>query len=44
MVLAEGAMGFSHTPGGSNVLFVDRDAEFIRFPGEFAICKCFVMR
>jgi len=41
MVFAEGAIDFNHTP--RNVLFMDGHVEFIRHPGEFPLCKCWVM-
>ena len=42
MVFAEGAIDFNHTPSGSNVLYMDGHVEFIKYPGEFPICKCLV--
>jgi hypothetical protein len=43
MVFTEGAMGFSHTPGGSHALFRDGHLELIRRPGEFPIRERFAM-
>lgn len=33
---------FNHIPGGSNVLYMDGHVEFMRFPGEWPICKAYV--
>jgi len=30
---------FSHVPGGSNVLYMDGHVAFVRYPGEFPICR-----
>jgi prepilin-type N-terminal cleavage/methylation domain-containing protein/prepilin-type processing-associated H-X9-DG protein len=30
---------YNHVPGGGNVLFMDGHAEFIKYPGEFPICR-----
>lgn len=33
--------GFSHVPGGSNVLYADGHAAFVRYPGEHPLTRCF---
>ncbi|MEA3364524.1 MAG: DUF1559 domain-containing protein [Candidatus Hydrogenedentes bacterium] len=33
---------FNHIPGGSNVLYMDGHVEFIRYPGEWPICRAYV--
>jgi prepilin-type N-terminal cleavage/methylation domain-containing protein/prepilin-type processing-associated H-X9-DG protein len=43
MKWADGGWYFNHVPGGANILFMDGHVEFIKFPGEFPICKCMVM-
>lgn len=30
---------FNHIPGGSNALYMDGHASFIKFPGEFPVCR-----
>lgn len=35
------AKNFNHVPGGSNVLFMDGHAEFIRYPGDFPLTTTF---
>jgi len=30
---------YNHVPGGGNALFMDGHAEFIKYPGEFPICR-----
>jgi prepilin-type processing-associated H-X9-DG protein len=30
---------YNHVPGGGNVLFMDGHVEFIKYPGEFPVCK-----
>ena len=37
-----GWSNFNHIPGGSNVLYMDGHVEFMRFPGEWPICKAYV--
>ncbi|MBI2425926.1 MAG: DUF1559 domain-containing protein [Candidatus Hydrogenedentes bacterium] len=32
---------FSHIPGGANVLYMDGHVSFIRFPGEYPVCRVF---
>jgi len=34
---------FNHIPGGANVLYMDGHVAFIKYPGEFPICKSFSM-
>ena len=36
---AEGKAAANHIPGGSNVLYLDGHVAFIRYPGEFPICR-----
>jgi prepilin-type processing-associated H-X9-DG protein len=43
MKFAGGGWYFNHVPGGANVLYMDGHVEFVRFPGEFPLCKCIVM-
>jgi prepilin-type processing-associated H-X9-DG protein len=31
------ASGFSHVPGGGNVLYMDGHVEFLRYPSEFPV-------
>ena len=31
--------GFNHIPGGGNVLYMDGHVSFMRYPGEFPICR-----
>jgi len=33
---------FSHIPGGGNVLYMDGHVEFVKYPGDWPICKVFV--
>jgi prepilin-type processing-associated H-X9-DG protein len=33
--------GFSHVPGGANVLYADGHATFVRYPGEHPVTRCF---
>jgi prepilin-type processing-associated H-X9-DG protein len=33
---------YNHIPGGANVLFMDGHVEFIKYPGEFPVCKTWV--
>jgi prepilin-type N-terminal cleavage/methylation domain-containing protein/prepilin-type processing-associated H-X9-DG protein len=33
---------FNHIPGGANVLWMDGHVEFIRYPGEFPVNRCWV--
>ncbi|HQE84749.1 MAG TPA: DUF1559 domain-containing protein [Candidatus Hydrogenedentes bacterium] len=33
---------FNHIPGGSNVLYMDGHVEFLRYPGEWPVCKAYV--
>ena len=35
---------FNHVPGGSNVLYLDGHVKFIRFPGEFPLCRAYTNR
>ena len=30
---------YNHVPGGGNVLFMDGHVEFIKYPGEFPVCR-----
>jgi prepilin-type processing-associated H-X9-DG protein len=30
---------YNHVPGGGNALFMDGHAEFIKYPGEFPVCR-----
>ena len=30
---------YNHVPGGGNVLFMDGHVQFVRYPGEFPICR-----
>ena len=39
---SDGWSYFNHIPGGSNVLYMDGHVEFMRFPGEWPICKAYV--
>ncbi|MBI2425928.1 MAG: hypothetical protein HYV27_24100 [Candidatus Hydrogenedentes bacterium] len=32
---------FNHIPGGSNVLYMDGHVSFVKFPGEYPICRMF---
>ncbi|MBI2425927.1 MAG: DUF1559 domain-containing protein [Candidatus Hydrogenedentes bacterium] len=32
---------FSHIPGGANVLYMDGHVAFIRFPGDYPVCRVF---
>ena len=41
MVFVEGAIDFSHTPSGSNVLYMDGHVEFIRYPGEWPLTRAY---
>ena len=34
-----GIRRFNHIPGGSNVPYMDRHAEFIKYPGKFPVSK-----
>ncbi|MFO7974701.1 MAG: prepilin-type N-terminal cleavage/methylation domain-containing protein [Candidatus Hydrogenedentota bacterium] len=34
---------YNHVPGGGNALFMDGHVEFIRYPGEFPICRTWAM-
>lgn len=34
---------YNHVPGGGNVLFMDGHVEFVRYPGEFPICRTWAM-
>ncbi len=34
---------YNHVPGGGNVLFMDGHVQFIRYPGEFPICRTWAM-
>ena len=34
-----GASYFNHVPGGGNVLYMDGHVSFIRYPGEWPVCK-----
>jgi len=31
---------FNHVPGGSNILYMDGHVEFVKYPGEWPICRC----
>ncbi len=33
---------FNHVPGGGNVLYMDGHVEFVRYPGEWPVCKAYV--
>ena len=33
---------FNHIPGGGNVLYMDGHVEFMRYPGEWPVCKAYV--
>ncbi len=33
---------FNHIPGGGNVLYMDGHVEFVRYPGEWPVCKAYV--
>ena len=33
--------GFNHLPGGSNVLYMDGHAAFVRYPGEHPVTRAF---
>jgi len=33
--------GFSHSPGGANVLYADGHAAFLRYPSEHPVTRCF---
>jgi prepilin-type processing-associated H-X9-DG protein len=35
--------GFNHLPGGSNVLYMDGHAEFVKFPGAHPITRAFAV-
>lgn len=32
---------FNHVPGGANVLYMDGHVEFIKYPGEWPVCRAF---
>ncbi|MFO7975928.1 MAG: DUF1559 domain-containing protein [Candidatus Hydrogenedentota bacterium] len=34
---------FNHIPGGGNVLYMDGHVEFVRFPGEFPVCRAIAL-
>ena len=34
-----GSTAYNHVPGGGNVLYLDGHVEFIRYPGEWPICR-----
>ena len=33
---------FNHVPGGANTLYMDGHVSFVRFPGEFPVCRLWV--
>ena len=33
------AKDFNHIPGGGNVLYMDGHTEFVRFPGDYPVCR-----
>ena len=33
---------FNHVPGGADVLYMDGHVKFVRFPGEFPVCRLWV--
>jgi len=37
-----GVANFNHVPGGANVLYMDGHVKFVRFPGEFPVCRLWV--
>lgn len=40
---AEGSESyFNHVPGGGNVLYMDGHVSFVRYPGEWPVCKAYV--
>jgi prepilin-type processing-associated H-X9-DG protein len=30
---------YNHVPGGGNVLFMDGHVEFIKYPGDYPVCR-----
>ena len=32
---------FNHVPGGANVLYMDGHVEFVKYPGEWPVCRAF---
>jgi len=41
--IARGGGSFNHVPGGGNVLYLDGHVSFIRYPGEWPVCKTWAM-
>lgn len=39
---ARGESYFNHIPGGGNVLFMDGHVEFLKYPGEWPVCRAYV--
>jgi len=37
--ISRGGGSFNHVPGGGNVLYLDGHVSFIRYPGEWPVCK-----
>ena len=37
-----GVQSFNHVPGGANVLYMDGHVSFVKFPGEFPVCRIWV--
>jgi prepilin-type N-terminal cleavage/methylation domain-containing protein/prepilin-type processing-associated H-X9-DG protein len=38
----KGESYFNHIPGGGNVLYMDGHVTFVRYPGEWPVCKAYV--
>ncbi|MFO7973031.1 MAG: hypothetical protein R6V12_00185 [Candidatus Hydrogenedentota bacterium] len=38
-LVATNASQFNHIPGGGNVLYMDGHVQFVRYPGEFPVCR-----
>jgi prepilin-type N-terminal cleavage/methylation domain-containing protein/prepilin-type processing-associated H-X9-DG protein len=38
-LVASNASQFNHIPGGGNVLYMDGHVQFVRYPGEFPVCR-----
>ncbi|MCP4643076.1 MAG: DUF1559 domain-containing protein, partial [bacterium] len=39
---ADGMSYFNHIPGGGNVLYMDGHVKFLRYPGEWPVCRAYV--
>jgi prepilin-type N-terminal cleavage/methylation domain-containing protein/prepilin-type processing-associated H-X9-DG protein len=41
--IGRGGGSFNHVPGGGNVLYLDGHVSFIRYPGEWPVCKTWAL-